>query len=302
MFLEQPKAESVGPKINPYLILTAAIFGVSFGSLFAKLSDAPSLIIATYRNGFATLILAPFALTLYRREIMAVSRKDFLEALASGIFLALHFAVWIASLDYTSVASSTVLVTTQPIFVVIGSFLILKEPVAGKAIVAGSLALVGSVIIGFSDFTIGGDALWGDFLALSGAVFIAGYVLIGRRLRQRMSLVAYTFVVYGTCSLTLVIMDLVSGTPLHPYSAYNWTLFLGMALIPTIMGHSLLNWGLKFLPASTVSVSVLGEPVGASILAWIFLSEIPTMEQAFGAALILLGVYLFMKFSLPKVE
>jgi len=285
------------PKINPYIVLFVAVAGVSFGSLFAKLSDAPALIIATYRNGLATLILAPFAVTLCRRELTSASSRDLLMALASGFFLAFHFATWIASLNYTSVASSTVLVTMQPIFVVLGSFLILKETVSIKAIAGGTLAIVGSILIGISDFAVGGSALRGDFLALSGAVLIAGYVLIGRRLRQRFSLVAYTFIVYGTCSAVLVIMDLITGAPLYPYSPYNWLLFWGMALIPTIIGHTLLNWALKHLPASTVSVSILGEPVGASILAAIFLGEFPAALQVVGSLLILTGVYFFMKFS-----
>lgn len=285
------------PLVNPYLMLFIAILGVSFGSFFAKLSDAPALIIATYRNGLATLILAPFAFAFCGNELKAISRRDLTAAFASGVFLAFHFATWIASLDYTSVASSTVLVTLQPIFVVLGSFIFLKETVPLKALSAGLLALGGSIIIGISDFKIGGSALWGDLLALSGAVFVAGYVLIGRRLRQRFSLTVYTFIVYGSCSITLLLMDLLTGTPLAPYSAKNWLLFLAMALIPTIIGHSLLNWNLKYLPASTVSVSVLGEPIGASILAGMFLSELPTTLQVWGAGLILIGIYLFMKLS-----
>lgn len=285
------------PIINPYIVLVLGIVGMSFGSFLVKLSDAPALIISTYRNGFAALILAPFALTLCRNELKSLSRRDIAAAIASGAFLAFHFATWVSSLDYTSVASSTVLVTLQPIFVTLGAYIFLKERVVSKALWVGLLAIAGSVLIGISDFRIGGEALWGDFLALGGGVLIAGYVIIGRSLRQRISLTAYTFIAYGSCSLVLVLMDLATGTPLAPYSAKNWLLFLAMALIPTIMGHSLLNWNLKYLPASTVSMSVLGEPVGASILAGLFLNELPTGLQVSGASLILVGIYLFMKFS-----
>lgn len=287
--------DNLRPPVNPYLVLFIAIVGLSFGAFLAKLSDAPALIIATYRNTIATVILAPFALIMCRQELKNLSLRDGAAAFASGVFLAFHFATWILSLDYTSVASSTVLVTLQPVFVVLGSYIFLKETVSKKALLAGLLAIVGSVIIGLSDFRIGGMALWGDFLALSGAVLIAVYMLIGRRLRQRLSLTAYTFLVYGACSVTLLVMDVLTGTPLAPYSAKNWVLFLAMALIPTIMGHSLLNWNLKYLPASTVSVSVLGEPIGASILAALFLNELPTLLQITGASLILIGIYLFMK-------
>ena len=287
--------DNLRPPVNPYLVLFIAIVGLSFGAFLAKLSDAPALIIATYRNTIATVILAPFALIMCRQELKNLSLRDGAAAFASGVFLAFHFATWILSLDYTSVASSTVLVTLQPVFVVLGSYIFLKETVSKKALLAGLLAIVGSVIIGLSDFRIGGMALWGDFLALSGAVLIAVYMLIGRRLRQRLSLTAYTFLVYGACSVTLLLMDILTGTPLAPYSAQNWLLFLAMALIPTIMGHSLLNWNLKYLPASTVSVSVLGEPIGASILAGIFLHEMPAGLQVIGVGLILIGIYFFMK-------
>ncbi|NLK00191.1 MAG: DMT family transporter, partial [Clostridia bacterium] len=199
---------------NPYLVLILAILGISFGSLFAKLSDAPSLIIAVYRNLFAAVLLAPFALTSAREELISISKRDILLTLAGGIFLALHFATWLTSLKYTSVASSTVLVTMQPIFVVIGSYLFLKEGISLRSAASGLLALAGSILIGLSDFTIGGQALWGDFLALSGAIFIAVYVLIGRSLRQRFSLIAYTFIVYGTCSIVLVIMAAALKIPM----------------------------------------------------------------------------------------
>jgi len=285
------------PPVSPYLVLVLGIIGMSFGSFLAKLSDAPSLIISTYRNGFAALILAPFALTICREELKSLSRRDLVSAFASGLFLAFHFATWVSSLEYTSVASSTVLVTIQPTWVTLGAFIFLKEKVPLKAVSAGLLAIAGSVLIGISDFRIGGEALWGDFLALSGGILIAGYVIIGRTLRQKFSLTAYTFIAYGSCSLTLLLMDVVTGTPLAGYSAKNWLLFLAMAVIPTIMGHSLLNWNLKYLPASTVSMSVLGEPIGASLLAAVFLGELPSGLQIAGAALILVGVYLFMKLS-----
>ncbi|NLO89894.1 MAG: DMT family transporter [Clostridia bacterium] len=298
--MQQAKAKTTAaeyPRINPYAALVIAVVGISFGSILAKLSDAPALIIATYRNAFATLILLPFALTTCRKELRSIGAKDFLAASTAGMFLAFHFATWIKSLEYTTVASSTVLVTLQPIFVVLGSVFVLKERVGKKALAAGSLAVVGSIIIGAGDFAIGGSALWGDFLALSGALFIAVYVLIGRSLRQRFSLVAYTFIVYGFCSLFLFMMDFIFSVKLYPYSLYNWLLFWAMALIPTTVGHTLLNWALKYLPAPTVSVSVLGEPVGASILAAIFLGEYPGAAQLVGSMLILTGVYFFMKFS-----
>lgn len=285
------------PFISPYIILVIAILGMSFGSVFTRLSTAPSLVIATYRNGFAALVLAPFAVTMCRKELLGLSPRDLGAALASGFFLSLHFATWTTSLKYTSVASSTVLVTLQPIFVILGAYLFLGEKVSPKALLAVLIAIGGSILIGISDFQIGGLALWGDFLAFSGGILIAGYVIIGRSLRPRFSLTGYTFIVYGSCSLFLLLMALVSGTPLISYPPREWLLFLAMALIPTIIGHSLLNLNLKYLPASTVSMSVLGEPLGASILAGLLLNELPTSLQVVGSAIIIVGVYLFMKLS-----
>ncbi len=285
------------PFVNPYVVLVIAILGMSFGSIFARLSTAPSLIIATYRNGFAALVLAPFALTMCRKELLCISLRDLGAALASGLFLSLHFATWITSLEYTSIASSTVLVTLQPIFVILGAYLFLGEKVSSKALLAVLIAIGGSILIGVSDFRIGGSALWGDFLALSGGMLIAGYVIIGRNLRGRLSLIAYTFIVYSSCSLFLILMDLITGTPLAPYPPREWGLFLAMALVPTIMGHSLLNWNLKHLPASTVSMSVLGEPIGASVLAAMLFNEMPTGLQVAGSGIIIFGVFIFMKLS-----
>ncbi|MBC7325050.1 MAG: DMT family transporter, partial [Moorella sp. (in: Bacteria)] len=186
------------PAVNPYLVIVLGIVGISFGSLFTKLAAAPPLVIAFYRMGLTTVLLAPLALSRAgRAELAALGRREMIVAAGSGLFLALHFFTWIYSLSYTSVASSTVLVTMQPLFVVAGSWIFLKERVPAKSLLYGLLAILGSVVIGFSDFRVGGQALWGDFLALAGAMFIAGYMLIGRRLRQRLSLFPYIFLVYG---------------------------------------------------------------------------------------------------------
>lgn len=292
-----PESTTDKPLINPYLAVLVGVLAVSFSSLFVKLSSAPSIVIATYRLLFSFLILAPFTVTVKRSDLKSMSQKEILMAAGSGIFLAMHFFTWFTSLKYTSVASSTVLVTTQPIFVVLGSYLFFKEKVTARAMLGGALALTGSVIVGASDFRVGPDALFGDVLALVAAVLVSGYLIIGRRLRSIVSLSAYTFVTYGSASLTLVLISLVSRTPFFPYPLKDWLTFLALAVVCTILGHTSFNWALRYIPASVIAVSVLGEPIGAIIWALVFLAEIPTPRQIFGGAVILIGIYIFTRSS-----
>jgi drug/metabolite transporter (DMT)-like permease len=227
------------------------------------------------------------------RVLLALDRRQILLSAASGLFLALHLVTWFTSLTYTSVASSTVLVTTQPVFVVIGSLLFFKEHISRRAILGGCLALLGSVIIGASDFKAGGTALYGDVLALLAAVLVSGYLLIGRRLRKDIPLQGYTFVTYGVSSLTLILATMVSKTPFTGYPTRDWLLFIALALVCTVMGHTVFSWVLKYVSASVVSVSILGEPLGAILWAGIFLGEPPNLRQIIGGGVIFSGLYLF---------
>lgn len=284
--------------IHPCLAVGLGVVAISFSSIFTKLSGAPPVVIAFYRLGLAALLLAPFALRgKPRAEITRMGKRDLGLALAAGVLLALHFTVWITSLHYTSVASSTVLVTMQPLFVVAGSFLIFRERLAGPALFAGGLALCGSILVGIGDFQIGGRALYGDLLAFSGAAFVAGYFLIGRRLRANISVVAYTFLVYGAATLTLGCFCLLAAAPLYPYPAVEWAYFAALALVPTLLGHSVFNWALRYVRATLVSVSILGEPVGATILAYFIFAEVPGGLQLLGGAVIITGIGLFMAAS-----
>jgi drug/metabolite transporter (DMT)-like permease len=218
-------------------------------------------------------------------------------AAASGVFLALHFVTWFTSLRYTSVASSVVIVTTQPVFVVIGSWLFFREKVPRLALMGGALALSGSVVIGAGDFQIGMEAFVGDLLALAAAIMVSGYLLLGRRLRASVELSGYTFVTYGASSLVLVLASLATATPFQPYSPRDWLLFLALAGICTVMGHTVFNWVLRYVQASVVAVSILGEPIGAIVWASIFLGESPTGRQLLGGSLIFLGLLIFTRVS-----
>jgi drug/metabolite transporter (DMT)-like permease len=282
------------------------IIAVSTASIFIRFAqeEVSSLVIAAYRLGIAAVLLSPLTLFKYQQELRTLSNSDFRLGVLSGMFLAVHFATWITSLEYTTVTSSVVLVTTTPIWVAILSPFTLKEKISKEIVVGLCMALTGTVVIAvgdacltkdvflcppFSEF-VQGKAFFGDFLALVGAWCAAGYVLIGRGIRGRLSLVPYVFVVYGIAAIVLAGMVVFSREQISgfSFSSYIW-LFL-LALVPQLIGHSTINWALGLLPAAYVAVTLLGEPVGSSILAAIFLKEAPGMVQVLGAILIFVGI------------
>lgn len=280
------------PFVNPVMALAVGIAAISTGAIFARAADAPSLVIAAYRVGLATLILAPFAAWKCPGEIAGLSRADWKSVLGAGFFLAVHFATWIASLDYTSVASSVILVETIPLWVgVLTPFVTGERP--GKATLAGiGLSFAGGILIGAGDFATGGRALLGDLLALAGGFSGALYIMLGRNVRPRLSLLAYITTCYGTAGALLWTLVIASGTPFTGFSAPTWWAFLGMAVVPQILGHSSYNWALRWFSSTTVAVCLLGEPIGSTILAWIFFGETLTPWKAAGGALILAGIVL----------
>lgn len=296
------------PRVAPLIVLAFGILAVSTSSILIRNAQvyAPSLVIAAYRLALASLFLSPLALTRHRGELAAFSRRETGLALLSGIFLALHFATWISSLEFTTVASSVVLVTTTPLWVALLSPITLHEPLSRPVLIGMALALVGGVIVGLSDTCtwsgsalicppleefVRGRAFLGDLLALSGALMAAGYIIIGRRLRVGMSLISYIFVVYGMAAIVLVALMFSAGQePFgYPPATYFWLILI--ALIPQLLGHSSFNWALGYLSAAYVSISLLGEPIGSTILAYFLLDETPGMMKIIGAILILSGIY-----------
>jgi drug/metabolite transporter (DMT)-like permease len=253
--------------------------------------EAPSLVIAAARLIPASLILAPPALTRYHAEYQRLGRQDWWLAVISGVFLGLHFATWVSSLQYTTVASSVVLVSTSPLFVAVASRLFLREKIGRSVIIGLVVAMIGGVIVGLSD-TSGKapNTLMGDALALAGAITVAGYWLIGRRLRAKIAVVPYIAVVYGVAAITLLMMAGVARQTFVGYSPIIYLWFLLLALVPQLLGHSSFNWALAHLPATFVAVATLGEPIGSSILAFFILKETPTVVKIVGAALILVGI------------
>lgn len=289
--------------------LLIAILAVSTASIFirfAQTDGAPSLVIAALRLTFATLLLAPVALTRHRTEIRSLTRNQITLGVVSGLFLAVHFATWISSLEYTSVASSVVFVSTGPLWVALLSPMLLNEKLTRAAIIGLGLALLGGTVIGLSDACIiqngiqcpqlsqimQGRAMWGNFLALAGAWAVTGYLITGRKLRAGMSLIPYIFLVYGMAAIALLVIMFAAGHSPFGYETktYGWIFLL--AAIPQLIGHSTYNWALRYLPAAFVAVTTLGEPIGSAILAFFILNEAPAAATLIGGILILFGIYL----------
>jgi drug/metabolite transporter (DMT)-like permease len=297
------------PSLPPAAAIPFGILAVSTASIFIRYAQAggtPSLVIAAVRLSLATLVLTPLALFRHRDELQALQRRELRLALLSGLFLAIHFATWITSLEYTSVASSVVLVSTTPLWVALLSPLALKESIARPVMYGMGLALMGGAVVGLSDSCtlagfsvscpcfsefIGGQAFLGDMLALAGALAAAGYMLAGRRLRDKMSLIPYIFVVYGMAALLLLILMFSAGKSPLGYAPETYLWLLLLALVPQLLGHSTFNWALRYLSAAFVSVTLLGEPIGSALLAYFLLDEAPSALMIFGAILILAGIY-----------
>jgi drug/metabolite transporter (DMT)-like permease len=275
------------------LILPVGIIAVSTASIFIKLCDAPALIIATYRMVFASLILMPYA--FYKKTGRGWERSDLGWLILSGVFLSLHFTFWITSLKYTSVASSVVLVTTHPIFVGLGASFLLKERLGMNLVLGITLSVLGSGLISYGDMTLSKEALMGDGLALLGALAASGYFLVGRKMRKSQDLLSYIFPVYSTAALVLILLSFLFQEKFGGYSATTYLYLFLLALIPQLIGHTTFNWALKYLPASMVSITILGEPVGSTILAYFILSEGLTPSKVIGGILIFAGILIALR-------
>jgi drug/metabolite transporter (DMT)-like permease len=296
------------PPVPPALALAGGILAVSTASLFIRYAqeDAPSIVIAAWRLTIATLVLAPITWKRCAEEIKALGRKQIGLMIFSGLLLALHFASWISSLEYTTVASSVVLVTTTPLWVGLLSPLMLRERLTKYVQFGLLVAMIGGGIVGVSEVcefapglvcesfgeALQSSAMTGNGLALIGAMCAAGYLLVGRSLRARLSLLAYIFLVYGTAAVALLIGVILSGNSLTGYLPQTYGWFIALAIIPQLLGHSTFNWSLKYFPAAVISVTLLAEPIGSILLAFMLLAETPGLLELAGGAVILAGIYL----------
>lgn len=288
-------------------VLSFGILAVASASILIRFAqhEAGSLVIAAYRMGLSGLILIPFVIPRHWSQLRKLGRQELALAALAGLFLALHFASWIQSLQYTSVASSVVLVTSNPLWVALLAPIFLRERVTPALAIGLLVALIGGIVIAASDSCTGsltslncpsirefmqGRAFVGDFLALMGAWMGAGYMLIGRKLRLHLSLTPYIFLVYGVAGLILIAALPFSGQPAFGFSPTTYVCLVLLALVPQLLGHSSFNWALAKLPATYVSIALLGEPIGATLLALLILGEVPSALKLLGATLILVGI------------
>lgn len=283
-------------KMASYLVLFLGVAALSTSAIFVRLANAPSSITAFYRLFITALILLPFALFKEenRKELLSLSKKQWGFGILSGLFLSMHYVLWFESLRFTSVASSTVIVTLQPLFAIVGGFFVFKERFSRGAIIGFLIAIVGSFIIGWGDFQVGGQALFGDVLAFVAAGMITVYFFIGQHLRKNLSVIPYSFLGYVCSSVFLGIYAISQQVSFTNYPVQTWQAFLGLACIATIFGQMSFNWLLKWLSTSVISMSILGETIGTCILAYMILDEGITLQQGVGIAVILTGLALFL--------
>ncbi len=279
-------------RLTPRLLalLCLGVLSVAFSSILIRAAEAPAMSVAFYRNAIAAAILLPIALARHPDELRSLGRRGWGVAVLSGALLALHFATWIPSLSYTTVAASTVLVTTTPVWVaLIGRAM--GETVTRRTVAGIGLTLAGAVLISGGDYGVSARAALGDLLALAGAVAAAGYLLAGRSLRQRISLTTYTGIAYSTAAAILAVVVAVSDATFTGFEPEVWALFLLMALVPQIGGHTVFNYLLGHVEAGTVAIATTGEPVVASLLALAFFGEVPSLPAVVGGAVILAGIW-----------
>jgi len=275
---------------TPYVLMALAVLCVSMGSILVRLAQAPPLAVSFQRVFLASAILLPFGARDAARSWPGLASQRKLMLAVAGVALALHFATWIASLSYTTVAASVLIVNTAPLFSLALSRAFLGETPGPVVLRAGILALAGAVLIAAGDWTGGAGSLLGIGLALAGAVTLAVYHVTGRGLREALPLKAYILAVWGTAAATLAILAAAGSVELFRYPRRTLLAFVLLALVPTLAGHGLVNRVLRDLPAPTVGLFMLGEPVGASLLAWLLFGEVPAALTMAGGVLVLVAL------------
>lgn len=275
-----------------YLMLIVPTVAVAWAAIFIRLADADPISTALFRMSFAALILLPFSVRGLKAALAGMTRTDLLLLLSSGLVLGIHFAAWITSLKYTTIANSVIIVSTQPFFVAVSEAVLWRTKISRRAIAGMTIAFIGMVLITGIGFGVDPGNLTGELLAFVGAVSAGIYLMIGRKLRQNLGNRHYIFPVYFIAAACLFVIALATAAPLHGFSGSTWIYFILLAVIPTVIGHSLYNYLLKFIKAHLVGLTILGEPIGAIVLGAIIFGEYPTFRAGVGGVLILIGITL----------
>ena len=281
--------------MKPYITLLVGVLSVSFAAIFIRLADAPPLVIATYRLTIASIILIPVASIKSMKGLNRLSKHNMLLILLSSVFIALHFGLWITSLNYTSIASSVILVTSHPVFVAVISRFLWGERLKKLTIIGIVVALIGVIFISYGGFTFGSRAILGDSLALIAGLSMGAYLIIGGQLRARIDILSYLTIINTFAAVMLLAATMISDHSLFGYSPATYIMLILLALVPQLVGHSCLNLALRLIPVTFVSVAILGEPVGATLLGCVILREMPTTNEIVGGLLVLGGIFIVMR-------
>jgi drug/metabolite transporter (DMT)-like permease len=282
-------------RVKAYLVLLVGVVSVSFAAIFIRLAEAPPLVIAAYRLAIASLILLPIATPKLGKNLKKLSGRDGLLLFFSSFFLALHFALWITSLSYTSIASSVILVTCHPAFVAVVSYFLWNERLNQLTIGGMVLAFAGIVLINYGGFTFGSQTILGDVLALIAGFAMGGYLIIGGQVRARIEILPYLAVVYSGTAVILLLATAGFGYSFTGYSGTTYLMMVLLAVVPQLIGHSSFNLALRLIPVTLVSVAILGEPVGATLLGYFILDEVPSAKELMGGVLILAGIFIVLR-------
>ncbi len=279
---------------SKYIVLAGTFF-TSLSSIIIRFSEAPALVISAYRMLFTSLMLLIPVMMNSREEFKKISVKEYGLCTASGIFLALHFASWISSIKMTTVANSTILVSCSPIFVALANYFVTKEKLNRKMTAGILMSLAGTIIIAMGSWgETASNAMLGNTLAFLGAVFVAGYLVIGGVARKNISAGIYVFIVYSVSALVLFVMCFASKTPIYPYSPKEFMLFAALAFFCSIFGHTVYNYMVKYVSSTLISVSTLCEPIFASIMAMLIFREIPSIYTLVGGIIIIAGIFYYL--------
>ncbi len=278
-----------------WVAIPIALAAISTSGILIRLTEAPPLATAAYRMLGASAVLLVFALLRQRAELFALSMRELRLLVAGGVLVGVHFALWTTALFNTSVASAVLLTDTHPVFVALTAWAFLRERTRSAVWLGIAVAMVGSAVIGLGDLLSGRSSLVGDAMAIGAAITFAGYLVIGRHLRQDVGISVYAGLVYGVGGLLIATVAVASGVSLASFTERDLLAWLGLILLPTLAGHTVFNWALRHVSASVVGVSILGEPVLTTTWAWMLLGEAPKATAFVGGAAILGGLYVALR-------
>lgn len=269
-----------------------SIVAISTSAIFAKFTIASPTVLSMYRLLFACMLLSPMVVNK-RKEISKIEKKEWISFAGAGFFLAMHFSLWYGSLVYTSIASSTIILALQPIIALIGGYLLFREKVSSMTMLCMFIAIIGAIMIGWGDLGLSKQAIFGDFLSFISVIMVVCYLLIGQKMVKNISHWIYTFFVFGFATITLMVINVISRQSFFHYTLQDWIIFVCLAVIPSC-AMVIHNWLMKEMTATTISMGILGEPVGASALAFLILGELLAVSQWMGGILVIIGVFLFL--------